>query len=96
MTTHPPDTTTRFDHDREEIAVLGIELLARDRRASTLHDAERHQRRELLAAGLPRGRHSSRLAPARRTLGAYLVGLGMAIAGSPTDARAPKPLDRPA
>ncbi len=95
MTTHPI-TPTDFDSIREETAVLSIELLARDRRASTLHHAEWRRQRALRAAGLPRRDRTSRSAAARRTIGTYLVGLGTAIAGSPTDARAPKPLDRPA
>lgn len=92
MTTQRMETYDRVDFDRKEIALLSIELLARERRASTLSSAERHNRRALLTAGATPAHRGG----ARRAIGTYLVTLGTAIAGPSPEGRSPRPLDRPA
>lgn len=92
MTTQGLDTTHRSDFDRKEIALLSIELLARERQESTLASAQRHNRRALLTAGST----SAHRGAARRLIGTYLVNLGTAIAGPSPEGRSPRPLDRPA
>ena len=77
MATPSLDTTGRSDFDLKENALLSIELLARERRASTLASAERRNRRALLTAG-SRPAHRG---VARRVIGTYLVNLGTATAG---------------
>ena len=92
MTTHDLHISHRPDFDRKEIALLSIELLARERRASTLSSAERHNRRALLIDGSTPAHRGA----ARRVIGSYLVNLGTAIAGPSPEGRSPRPLDRPA
>lgn len=94
MMTHPA-LPTDSDIQRKEIAVLSIELLARDLRASTLSSASRHARNAQLAADGRRPGRSGRRG-ARRAIGTYLIHLGTAIAGPSPDGRSPRPVDRPA
>lgn len=94
MIDHSGSPVTHTAFDRKEMAVLSIELLARDRRASALREAERRSRLAILTAdGASTG--STRRA-ARRAIGNYLVNLGTAIAGPSPDGRSPRPMDRPA
>jgi hypothetical protein len=89
---HRPDTNTT---PGKEIAVLSIELLARDVRATSLRQAERRNRLAQLTS--QRAQHG-RTGPsgARRAIGNYLVSLGTAIAGPTPDGLSPRPMDRPA
>lgn len=88
-TMNHPLTTTTIDLDfyRKELAMLSIELLARDRRASTLAQAEQRNRQALMTDGMPRAGRPRRGGP-RRLVGTFLVNVGTAIGGANTDARA--------
>ncbi len=78
---HPPTTTTLdLDSYGKELTMLSIELLARDRRASTLAQAEQRNRRALMTGDMP-GAGRQRRGGARRLVGTFLVNVGTAIRG---------------
>ncbi len=94
-TMNHPLTTTTLDLDfyGKELTMLSIELLARDRRASTLAQAEQRNRRALMTGDMP-GAGRQRRGGARRLVGTFLVNVGTAIGGPNTDGRTPRALDR--
>jgi hypothetical protein len=94
-TMNHPLTTTTIDLDfyGRELTMLSIELLARDRRASTLAQGEQRNRQALMTDGITSARRLRRGSP-RRVVGSFLVNVGTAIGGSSTDGRTPRALDR--
>lgn len=86
MNQSPGTTTADLGLYRKELTMLSLELLARDRRASTLAQAEQRNRQALMTDGRPsEGR--PRRGGARRLVGSLLVNVGTAIGGTNTGAR---------